>query len=115
MLVKQTLEKKIELAIHDAMKSAMIEMNKAMKNTVNASGDGSDYSVDNAIDVFSNKAQECAKDIASAIDEYIKSATITLNVGTLITPTPGLLVSPTGPVTGTITLATPTTLQNSIS
>ena len=114
MLVKQDLEKKIETAIHDTMKKAMIEMNKAMQNAVNRNGDGSDFSVSSAVDTFADEAKKCASDIASAIDEYIKSVTITINTGTLITPLPGL-VSPTGPVTGVITLAAPTILQNSIS
>lgn len=114
MLVKQDLEKKIETAIHDAMKKAMSEMNKAMQNAVNGNGDGSDFSVSGAIDTFADEAKKCASDIASAIDEYIKSATITINAGTLIKPLPGL-ASPAGPVTGDITLAAPTTLQKSIS
>lgn len=114
MLVKEQLQIKIEKAIHDAMRSAMIEMNNAMRSAVNNNGDGSDFSIDSAIDTFANKAKECAKDIATAIDEYIKSATITLNAGTIITPLP-TLVSPAGPVTGAITLAASTTLTKSIS
>jgi len=114
MLIKQGLEKQIASAIYDAMKSAMTEMNKAMKNAVNASGDGSDYSMNNAIEVFANKAQACAGEIATAIDEYIKSATITINAGTLMVPLPGLM-SPSGPVSGAIVLAVPTSMQNSIS
>ena len=113
MLVKEQLQSKIENAIHDAMKSAMIEMNDAMKNAVNNDGDGSDFSVNSAINAFADKAKECAADIATAIDDYIKSATITLNVGTLMTPMP-TLVSPAGPVTGVITLAAPTILTDSI-
>ena len=115
MLVKQDLERKIETAIHDAMKSAILIMNEKMKESVNYSGDGSDFSINNAVDAFANEAKKCAEDIATAIDEYIKSATITLNIGTLIDTAPGFLVSPAGPVSGKIILSSPTTLQNSIS
>ena len=68
MLVKQDLEKKIETAIHNAMKKAMSEMNKAMQDAVNGDGNGSDFSVSGAIDTFANEAKKCASDIASAIE-----------------------------------------------
>lgn len=114
MLVKQTLEDKIERAIHDAMKNAIDGMNKTMIKSVNNNGDGSDFSMNKAVDVFADESKKCAKDIADAIDEYIKSATIILNVNSqpiAIAPT---LMSPTGPVTGSITLMSPATLSITI-
>ena len=116
MLVKETLQKQIEVAMYNAMKNALIEMGKAMQDAANGSVDdngNSSFSPDVAIEKFANEAKKCSVDIANAIDSYIKSATITINMGTVITPIP-TLVSPAGPVTGVITLATPTVLTNSI-
>lgn len=113
MLVKSELKDAIEKAIEKAMKEAF-----AATFEINSSGDKDVQSeINKAKDKiskkFAEKAKTCASDIADAIDKYIKSADITLNTGTLITPLPGL-VSPSGPVSGVITLAAPTTLMNSI-
>ena len=114
MLNKIELQAKIELAIYNAMKSALIEMGNEMKRIAEGSKDGSDFSVDSAIEKFASEAKNCSSDIANAIDSYVKSARVTMNLGTIITPMP-TLVSPAGPVTGTITLAAPTFLDGAIS
>ena len=111
MLVKATLESDIKNALDKAMKAAF---EAALKAISGATDDDNKKSVDDVAKAFADEAQKCAGDIATAIDNYIKSATITLNVGTLMTPMP-TLVSPAGPVTGAITLAAPTVLSNSIS
>lgn len=114
MLVKEQLQNSIESAVYNAMKSAMSELLNATTECVDSNGNVvKKYSIDDIVESFADKSKECAKDIATAIDEYIKSATITINTGTIITPLPGL-ISPTGPVSGIITLASPTTLMNSI-
>ena len=116
MLIKQNLQNSIENAVYNAMKSAMTELLNATTGCVDSNGNViKQYNTNELIESFAGKAKTCANDIASAIDTYIKSATVTLNVGTLMTPLPTGLVSPTGPVTGVITLAAPTILTNSIS
>lgn len=116
MLVKQNLQSSIENAIYAAMKSAMTEMLNATTGCVDSNGNIiKQYNANELIETFANKAKGCAGDITNAIDSYIKSATVTLNAGTIMTPLPTGLVSPTGPVTGVITLAVPTVLMSSIS
>jgi hypothetical protein len=115
MLVKDKLQKSIEDAVYNAMKSAMTEMMNATTGCVNEDGKViKEFKSDEIVETFAKEAKSCASDIATAIDDYIKSATITLNAGTLMTPMP-TLISPAGPVTGVITLAAPTVLSNSIT
>ncbi len=110
MLIKPILQNKIESALEKAMKEAYLAALQAVQDT----SDKKSVSQDKIASDFAAKAKTCAADIATAIDDYIKSAQITLNVGTLMTPMP-TLISPVGPVTGVITLAAPTILMNSIS
>ena len=110
MLVKPLLQNQLETAIEKAMKDAYLAALAAVQDTT----DKKSVTQDKIAGDFAAKAKTCAADIATAIDDYIKSAQITLNVGTLMTPMP-TLISPVGPVTGVITLAAPTILLNSIS
>jgi len=114
MLVKDKLQKSIEDALEKAMKEAFaatFEIDSAEDSDVQGKIDEAKKKIS---EKFAEKAKSCAADIATAIDDYIKSATITLNAGTLMTPMP-TLISPAGPVTGAITLAAPTVLSNSIT
>lgn len=110
MLVKAVLEQKISMALESAMSDALSKALEVANNTDQNRG----VSPSDVARAFAESAKSCAGDIAEAIDEYIKSATITLNAGTLMTPLLGLM-SPVGPVTGVITLASPTTLTDAIS
>ena len=110
MLIKESLSLQISQAIFNAMKSAYIE---ALNTSKNQSSDN--FNIDMVASAFADKAKECSKDIASAIDSYIKSAVITLPLGTTMTPIPSSLISPAGPITGTLTLGAPTMLFNAIS
>jgi len=109
MLVKTKLEK----AIKDALKSYTDAVSDVL-DKVGSTDENKSVSINDIAKIFKDASNDCASAIADAVDEYIKSATITLNVGTLMTPMPGL-VSPVGPVTGVITLAAPTTLTDAIS
>ena len=115
MLVKEQLRSKIEKAIYEAMKAAMKQMMDATTGCVGGDGNVSKkFSTDDIIEAFAGEAKKCSTDIATAIDDYIKSAQITMTPGTIISTLP-TLVSPAGPVTGVITLASPLTLIKSIS
>lgn len=110
MLVKSILEFNIEIALQKAMKSGF---EAALQATANAS-ENNQISSDQVADAFAQEAKKCAGEIATAIDNYIKSATVTLNTGTIITSLP-TLISPTGPVSGAITVAAPVSLMNAIN
>jgi histone H3/H4 len=108
MLVKVKLEK----AIADALQNYTDAISDVLNNVSDAS-ENKTVTANDVANVFKKASKDCASAIADAVDEYIKSATITMNMGTIITPGTGL-VSPTGPVQGTIILAAPTTLMNAI-
>ncbi len=110
MLVKTILEKQIESALEKAMKEAYLAALAAVQDTT----DKKSTTQNKIASDFAAKAKTCASDIASAIDSYIKSAQITLTPGTTMVPMP-TLISPVGPVTGTLTLAAPVVLMNTIS
>lgn len=106
MLNINSLEQSIKNSLEGAFKDALMSTFDAVKN-------GDEVSPSDLAGKFSKSAGKYAHDIASAIDEYIRSAQITINTGTSLV---GLgLASPSGPVTGSLTLAAPTVLQNSIS
>lgn len=110
MLVKEKFEAQLETIFKEAMTDAIINS----INTIRRSSDSAYISDSQVAEVFSNEFKTCAHKLADAIDSYIRSATITMNMGTTIIPMPTLTCS-AGPVSGSITLASPTTLLNSIS
>ena len=70
MLVKTKLEQNIQNALEKAMQKGFEE---ALKIISNAQDNGSAKSVSDVAKAFANEAKSCAGDIATAIDEYIKS------------------------------------------
>jgi len=109
MLNKVALKTSIQLAIETAMMNAF---QKALATGAKATKDNNITPMQVAKD-FADEAKKCADGIANAIEIYVKSATIMIPMGTTFTSLP-TLVSPTGPVTGALTLASPTMLLNSI-
>lgn len=114
MLVKDKLEKSISDALEKAMKEAFAATFEIDSSDDKEVQSALDKAKDKISEKFAEKAKSCAGDIATAIDEYIKSAQITIGAGTNIIPGVGL-VSPAGPVTGAIVTASPTILTDSIS
>lgn len=110
MLVVENLKSQLEITFEQAMRDSLI---KAFKE-ISSSNDSSYVSPERVADIFAKEFKKCAGDIANSIDSYIKSAQITMNLGTTLVPAPGLSCS-AGPVSGTFTLASPTVLLNSIS
>lgn len=109
MLNTQGLQEKISQIFKDTMSKAFV----SALDAIESAGPNTKISKDDIAHAFADSVQECAGDLAYAIEDYLRSATITLSVGTIITPGPGL-VSAVGPVTGVITLASPTTLTDAI-
>ena len=121
MLVKAELQNSIENALKDAMKNALMKMMEVTEEegkNITFDSDGNPSSVidsDKVADAFADEAKTCAADIATAIDKYIKSQTIQINIDTLPIAVGPTLACAVGPVTGAITLLTPAVLSTTIS
>ena len=116
MLEKDKLHKQIEDALYNAFKNAMTKtmgMINEIAKSADSEGNIKSYTLEDMIEAFANEAKKCSDDIADSIDEYIKSAQITIGVGTILSTLP-TLVSAAGPVSGKITISEPTTLIGSI-
>ena len=104
MLNKMTLKDSIENAIKGAMTNALLE-------TFNIT---EDISATAMADRFGAAACKCADSIADAIDSYIREASVLIPTGTTIPTAPGL-ISPAGPVTGSIVTLGPVFINDVIN
>ena len=103
MLDKETLKNSIETAIKTAMTNALLETFK-FKDTVTP---------ESMAKLFGEAAGKCADTIATAIEVYIKDASLLIPVGTTIPAAPGL-ISPSGPVVGSLVSLGPVIIDNVI-
>ena len=110
MLNTLGLKEQISNIFGDIMSKAFV----SALDAIESADPNTKISKDTIAKAFAKSVQEGAGDLAQAIEDYLRSATITLGTGTIITPGPGL-VSAAGPVTGVVTLMVPTTLTEAIS
>lgn len=116
MLNKNELQKQIEDALYNSFKNAMTAVFNSTTETVDGNGKTiKTYTPDQISEIFANEAKRCSIDIADAIDIYIKSIQITINIENNPMVVAAGLTSPSGPVAGTIILGAPAVLNTTIN
>lgn len=104
LTLKTALESKLEQKSEQAFKKAMEKFKEVSEGQNSASEPMNVFNdaVSQASTIFGDELKKLSMDVATEIDKYIKSATITLQPGI-----PTVIAGPLGPLPGTTLVSPP--------